>query len=216
MLGLSSVALSGEAPMARVIDMGKCGVSCIPGYSFLDLEALDEQYHPFEGAVEFCAYFNYLKNAFCLDTVIEIGTSSGGTTEFFRAVFDKTHKIEEGYAPSVLRKILPSQKKNRILLYLSPDTDGRWPLFQELEAISATHHDNCILVIDQIKVPDRDDIPYATFLGIECSYASIKECLDKIYSSYYYYYVIPKSLGAHAKCVVIPRRQEFSSGWYKG
>jgi hypothetical protein len=236
-LGYSLVAFTDELPAARVIDLGKMGVTCIPGFASLDLSILAEEYHPFNGAIELCPYFNYLKSAFHLDTVVETGTGIGETTSFFAFLFDTVHSMEVdvgafqkachnlrsepnatvyyGDSPDILRQILPSIKEERVLYYLDSysATSSRWPLLEELELISSTHKDNCIVVINEIKVPGRNDIPYRTFNGHECSFDYFKKALDKIFSSYIIYYVIPKSVNAGAKFVAVPQKRQFSGGW---
>lgn len=227
-LGYSTVAFSEGPSFPRVIDFGKMDISGIPGYDSLDLEELAEEYSPFNGAIELATYFNYLKNTFQIDTAIETGTWQGSTTAFLGYLFDEVRTMEinveafekalvtlrpysnvvvhYGNSPDILRQILPSFKSKRLLFYLDAHWLNEWPLLEEIEVISKTHKDNCIIVIDDFKVPDRSDIPYDAYSGGECSYEYIKLQLNKAYSDYYYYYVIPKSVNARAKFVAIPKK----------
>jgi len=235
-LSYATVIFSEEEPMARVIDLGKMDVSCIPGYKALDLSILAEEYSPFNGAIELCTYFHYLQDTFRLDTAIETGTSEGKTSAFLAFLFDKVHttdidvssfqnalialrpysniEVHYGDSPFILRQILPSKKNNRLLFYLDAhSSNNKWPLLEELEVIAQTHRDNCIIVINDFKIPGRNDIPYYAVGKKECSYEYIKSQLNKVFSSYVYYYVIPKSVNAGAKFVAIPKKRDFSSGW---
>lgn len=235
--GCSLAASADELSEARVIDIGKMGISCIPGSASFDLSTLAEEYNPFNGAIELCPYFSYLKDTFHLNAVVETGTGVGDTTSFFAFLFDTVHSMENdvevfqkacynlrselnaivyfGNSYDILRQILPSVKEERVLYYLDAysESSSRWSLLEELELISSTHKDNCIVVINNVKVPGRKDIPYRTFNGQECSFDYFKKPLDKIFSSYIAYYVIPQSLSAGAKFVAIPRKRQFSGGW---
>lgn len=233
----AAMASAEEDSSARMIDLGKMDVSCIPGYKSLDLTAVAEEYSPFNGAIELCPFFSYLHNTFHLDTAIETGTGTGETTAFLGFLFDKVHTtdidiptfqnalsalqphsnivVHYGDSPDILRQLLPQKTNHRILFYLDAHSDSlsKWPLLEELEIISKTHQDHCILVINDIKVPGRTDIPYYTAGGHECSYSYLKPQLEKIFSGYVCYYLIPKSVEARAKLVVIPRKGAFSRGW---
>jgi|SRR5579872_5014525 len=223
----STFAFAEGPSTARVIDFGKMDVAGIPGYNSLDLEALAQEYTPFNGAIELGTYFNYLKNTFHIDTAIETGTWQGATTAFLGYLFKEVRTMEinveafqnalvnlrpysnivvhYGNSPDILRQILPSFKGKRVLFYLDAHWFDYWPLPDELQLISKTHRDNCIIVIDDFKVPGRIDIPYDSCAQGEYSYECIKSHLDKVYSNYYYYYIIPKSVNARAKFVAIPK-----------
>lgn len=62
------------------------------------------------------------------------------------------------------------------------------------------------VVIDDFKVPHRNDLHYDQYGDIKCSYKCICNHLDQIYSSYKYYYVIPKNTMSRAKFVAIPKK----------
>ena len=109
-----------------------------------------------------------------------------------------------GSSQKVLSELLPFMKQERLLFYLDTHWGAHWPLLEELEEISKTHKDNCVIVIDDFKVPDRPDIPYDKYGSHECSLEYIKEKLAKLFSSYRVEFVIPKSVDSRAKVVLIP------------
>ncbi len=233
----STFAFSDEEAMPRTVDLGKMHPSCIPGYEDMDLDFLAEEYRPFQGAMELCPYFRYLLTSFNLDAAIETGSGTGETTAFLAFLFNRVNTMDNevtvfnkackylqaysnatahfGNSPDILRHILPSKKNDRLLFYLDAysKTAKRGPLLEELELISKTHRDNCIIVVNGIKVPGRNDIPYRTYGKSDCSYDYIKPLLNQIFSGYVCYYIIPKSPHLGAQLVVIPRTKTFSSGW---
>ncbi len=193
----------------------------------------------FNGAPEFGPLFEYLRNKFHIDTVIETGTYHGGTTSFFALVFDRVHTIEVveseyqiakkslnhypnvechlGSSEKVLNELLPSLKEKPLLFYLDAHWQDHWPLLEELGEIGKTHKDNCILVVDDFKVPGRTDIPYDSYGKKECSYKYIKNRLNEVFSNYKFYYLIPRSVAARAKFVGLPKqwlRDKVSSSFW--
>jgi predicted O-methyltransferase YrrM len=161
-----------------------------------------------------------------IEVVVETGTYLGKTTQFFSSFFQEVHTIEisdSNYAKAydllkefpnvhchlgsserVLYEILPGLQSKRALFYLDAHWRNYWPLLDELEAISQTHKDHCIVVIDDVKVPDREDIPYDRYKSNECSYEYMKEKLDRVFSKYDYFYLIPKKAASRAKLVAYP------------
>ena len=182
--------------------------------------------YAFNYAPEITTLFAALKKAYGIDTVIETGTFYGGTTIVFSYLFDVVHTIELntnnyliarenlksykninchfGSSEVVINEILPSLHDKKILFYLDAHWNSYWPLLSELEEISKTHKDNCVIVIDDFKVPGRTDIPYDYYGSHECSLNYIKDKLDKIFTSYDVHYLIPKSLNSRAKAIIIP------------
>jgi len=188
---------------------------------------MQKQFSPFNYAPELIPYFFYLKNQFQLSAAVETGTWKAETTKCLAFLFDQVHTIELqasfftdacetlsndlnthvhfGNSAEVLQKILPELSSSRTLFYLDAHWFSYWPLLDELNAIATTHKDNCIIVIDDVKVPGRSDIPYDVYHEIdECSYKYVEEALALIYSSYEYFYVIPNSVYSRAKLVIIP------------
>lgn len=184
-------------------------------------------YFAFNSAPEITPVFADLKHKYNISTAIETGTYYGSTTALFCSLFDEVHTIDSyepywhyssarlaaefqnvcchlGSSEKVFSYLLPTFKDKFLLFYLDAHWESFWPLLDELEEISKTHKDNCIVVIDDFKVPNRPDIPYDSYGRHECSYEYIKEKLDKIYTNYTYYYLIPKSPNSRAKFIAIP------------
>ncbi len=121
-----------------------------------------------------------------------------------------------GSSEKVLRDILPSLQDKRILFYLDAhayylDAERQgfhyWPILDELEEISKTHKDNCIVVIDDFKVPGTDIHGCLDLNGEnELSHGYIQSRLRKIFTGYTFHYLIPKNASRAAKFVAIPQK----------
>ncbi len=182
----------------------------------------------FNGAPEMASFFSYLKKVYSIDAAVETGTCLGNTTACLSALFDtvftieideqrcqKTaHDLKElsnvycllGNSGKVLEDILPGLQARTVLFYLDAHWDSYWPLRDELEQISKTHKDNCVVVIDDCKVPGRKDIPFDKYGEHECSYEYVKNQLAKVFTEYEVFYIIPKHNNSRAKLVVVPKR----------
>lgn len=180
----------------------------------------------FNSAPEIGSFLVYLKNSFDIKTVVETGTYKGNTTAYFAQLFERVHTIEVvqstfmdtkerlsfaphvechlGSSDTVFETLLPKLKGEMTLFYLDAHWHSHWPLLSELESISKTHKDNCVIVIDDFKVPGRPDIDYDKYKDDECSYEYIKEKLDKVFTNYEYRYLIPKNPKCRAKFVAYP------------
>jgi predicted O-methyltransferase YrrM len=191
-------------------------------------EAWRAGYYAFNYAPELALFFADLQKTHKIDTVVETGTFNGSTTVAFSHLFNHVHTIEVqedkyinavkkfksysnvrchlGSSEKVLKHLLPTISNKRSLFYLDAHWESFWPLLDELEEISKTHKDNCIIVIDDFKVPNRPDILYDYYKHHECSFEYVKSHLDKVYSSYTSFYLIPKSVDSRAKLVVIPKQ----------
>lgn len=224
----STLAYSADMLNQRVIDFSQIEESQVPGYDEDLSERIREVCQPFNLAPELSSYFNYLKETFDIEAAFETGTWQAETTKCLSLLFDEVHTVEVqvdvfekalgslkpysnaevhfGNSPDILRQVLPSLQGTRTLFYLDAHWFSDWPLLEELDCISKTHRDNCIIVIDDFKVPDRADIPYDAYGIHECSYEYVRDYMTKIFSSYVYYYVIPKSIWSRAKLVVIPKK----------
>lgn len=183
--------------------------------------------YAFNYAPEITPYFALLKQKYNIDAVVETGTYQGGTTVVFSYLFDEVHTIEIepnnynaskerlspyanvnchfGSSSEVLKELLPLLKGKRVLFYLDAHWQQYWPLLDELKEISKTHKDQCIIVVDDFKVPGRSDIPYDAYGSLECSFDYIKNQLKSNFSSYTPHYIIPKSPNCRAKFVAIPQ-----------
>ncbi len=195
-------------------------------YSAFDENAYRVGYYSFNYAPELTAIFAYLKRTYNIDTVVETGTFRGGTTVLFSYLFDYVHTIEIqkstyeqskqmlqshpnvqchlGSSEQVLTELLPKLTEKPLIFYLDAHWDSYWPLLDELKIIGQTHRDNCIIVIDDFKVPQRPEIDYDRYGVHECSYEYIRADLDKVFSAYTLHYLIPKSVKCRAKFIAIP------------
>lgn len=220
---------SDETNLPEIIDFAKSARIENGYYATLDINAWQLGCYAFNYAPELTPVFARLKQKYKIDAVVETGTFNGGTTALFALLFDDVHTIELVYATfqyaqsrlqqfpnvqchlgsseKVLKDLLPALKNKFILFYLDAHWESFWPLLDELEEISKTHKDNCIIVIDDFKVPGRSDIPYDYYGSHECSVEYIKSKLDKIYTSYTSHYLIPKSTMSRAKYIAIPTQK---------
>ena len=216
---------SDEYVLPTVIDFG----------TFPKIEAMTDTHDAwnlgccaFNFAPEITPVFAFLKYQYHIDTVVETGTFLGSTTLLFALLFDNVHTIENninyyqhskerlqkfsnvqchlGSSEEILKGLLPSLKGKPVIYYLDAHWNEFWPLLSEIEEIGKTHKDNCIIVIDDFKVPGRSDIPYDAYGTSECSYEYIEKSMSEIFSSYEYYYVIPDSPSSRAKFVAIPTK----------
>lgn len=186
----------------------------------------------FNGAPELGAFFAFLKETYQIDIAIETGTLNGDTTKFLATCFNEVHTIEIaenlnnrvkkifynrphvhchlGSSENILSEILPSLKSKTIVFYLDAHWGKYWPLLDEIEAISKTHKDNCVIIIDDIKVPNRKDLGYDAYtingINYECSYDYVKKQLDKLFTDYSVHYLIPEKTASRAKLVAIPKK----------
>lgn len=185
-------------------------------------------FNAFNDAPELGVVMRALIQDYGIETVVETGTFMGSTTMFFanvpnievhtidivekyylqaKGVFKNISKVSchLGSSDQVLAKILPNIQKKRVLFYLDAHWNQYWPLLNELKEIAKTHRNNCIIVIDDFKVPNRADIPYDSYGRHECSYSYIKSSLEPIFSDYSMHYLIPKDVTRKAKFVAIPK-----------
>lgn len=181
----------------------------------------------FNKAPDIGIFIDCLKKDYEIDVAIETGTCRGDTARFLCSSFNEVHTMEIssdyfqeartalqdcpnahcylGSSEKVLAQILPSLKDRRAIFYLDAHWNDYWPLLDELNEISKTHRDNCIIVIDDFKVPGRREISYDQYGSHSCSYKYIKEELSKLYTHYDFYYLIPKNIASRAKFIAIPR-----------
>ena len=194
-------------------------------YSSPELQELDAA---FNHAPELSSFFNYLKAKYHIDTAIETGTYQGSTTALFGRLFDEVHTIEIaedtynatkdalksyanihchlGSSEKVLKELLPTVKGKPVLFYLDAHWLDHWPLLEELQEIAKTHKDNCIVVIDDIKVPGKKKFPFDAYGNHECSHEYVKENLGEVFTDYTFHYILPKSVHSRAKFVAIPKK----------
>lgn len=181
----------------------------------------------FNHAPDMGVFIASLAKSYGITTVIETGTWLGYTADFLSLVFDEVHTIEIseihyllaeerlknssnvirhfGSSEKVLHTILPDLQEQRLLFYLDAHWGVDWPLLNELEEIARTHKDNCLIIIDDFKIPDRPDISYDSYGGNDASFEYVKDKLSLIYSDYTYFYLISKDPNSRGKFVVMPK-----------
>ena len=211
----------------KVVDFSEIDVTELPGYQSENWGWIAKRCKPFNNAQEIGIYINYLKEALQLEVAVETGTWQGETAKCLAFLFQAVHTIEvqsdifkkakntfrnhsnvnlyHGNSPEVLNKILPTLENKRALFYLDAHWFSDWPLIAELEAIGKTHYDNCVIVIDDIKVPGRGDIPHDAYGQHECSYDYVERALPFVFSSHSCFYLVPKSVYSRAKLVILPQ-----------
>jgi hypothetical protein len=160
--------------------------------------------YAFNSAPEVGSFLTYLKALYQIDIAVETGTFKGNTTAYLALLFSEVYTIEVlgstyqsssnklkifpnvqcllGSSDVVLKDLLPRLKGRPVLFYLDAHWNEWWPLREEIREIGKTHRDNCVIVIDDIKVPKRPDIVFDV------------------------HYVIPAKLNSRAKLVILPRR----------
>jgi predicted O-methyltransferase YrrM len=217
---------SAHEELPYVIDFSKFKAS-IFDYGLYEKESLVLGYYAFNYAPELGPVIGILKRDYKLDLAIETGTHRGGTTAFFSLFFDEVHTIDinehflnqtkealksfnniqyhMGSSETVLRDLLPKIKNKIPLVYLDAHWGAFWPLLDEIEELSKTHKDNCVVIIDDFKVPGRNEIPYDHYGEHECSFEYVKPQIDKLFTEYSIHYLIPKTVSCRAKLVVTPK-----------
>lgn len=189
-------------------------------------DLFDLGYCGFNYAPELTSFVLMLKDKYNLNSCIETGTFKGDTTIVFSRIFNKVDTIEInssflefakiklnrqknitfhlGNSKEILETILPSLKNSRPFFYLDAHWNEFWPLLDEIKIIGKYFKDNCIIVIDDFKVPYRNDISFDKYGDHECSMEYIKDSLPEVFSSYDLIFLIPKSQSSKAKAVLIP------------
>lgn len=196
-------------------------------YSFFSELGFDLGVYAFNYAPEITPFLAKLKKEHSIDTVVETGTSYGGSTVVFSLLFDEVHTIEVipeafdkakknlsrcsnvqpylGHSTAVLPELCEKLQSKRVLFYLDAHWYEDFPLLEEIKIISKTHRDRCILVIDDFKVPGRSDVDYDQYPRGECSFEYIESALGDLFSHASVHFLIPKNLKSRAKLVVIPQ-----------
>lgn len=181
---------------------------------------------PFNNCPEIGIFIVYLKKRYNINTAIETGTYKGHTSMFLSYLFNSVHTTEInqseyndtykilkncsnitchlGSSDKVFQHLLPSLKGERLFFYLDAHWNDFWPLLDEIREIGKTHFNNCIIMIDDFKVPNRPDIEFDKYGNHECSMEYIQNELNKVYSSYSYHFLIPFNKERRAKLLIIP------------
>lgn len=222
---LSAALFVSQCLLPQYIDLGRLPPHD-PSHQKLDHWTLGRA--AFNSAPEIGSFILYLKSKYPIDCVVETGTNLGATSAFFSLHFSQVHTIELladvhkqatanlshcpnvychlGSSEKVLEELLPELERKPLLFYLDAHWQQHWPLLAELDEISKTHRDNCIIVIDDFKVPGRKDIIFDVYGKCECSYEYIRKHLDKVFTSYTYHFIIPYNKNCRAKFVAIPQK----------
>ena len=183
--------------------------------------------YAFNAAPEIGAFFYYIKKLYDIDIAIESGTNVGHSSRYFSTYFKEVHTVEVdnnyfrkssnilkdcsnvhchfGSSDKIFNKILPLLKNKRIFFWLDGHGCGPWPLLNELEEISKTHKNNCVITVDDFKIPGRPDIKFDKWNNQECSYEYISEKLNLVFSDYYCSYLVPANINARAKFIAVPK-----------
>jgi hypothetical protein len=181
----------------------------------------------FNGAIDIGDFVQLLQNEYQIDIAIETGTFWGATAHFLSSCFDQAYTVEIsneyyrwaqlflrdcsnvssilGSSQLKLIDILPSLQSKKIFFYLDAHFAHDAPLLDELDAISQVQTRECAIMIDDIKVPDRPEIPYNVYNGNECCYSYIASKLSQISSDYDFYYIIPQNVTFRAKFLALPK-----------
>ena len=83
-----------------------------------------------------------------------------------------------------MRIILPKLSEEPVLFYLDANEYDDWSLLEELEVISRTHKDNCVVVIDDCKVLIRSNVPFYSYKGEELRLKYVQCALNNIFSDF--------------------------------
>ncbi len=190
-------------------------------------QAWTEGSSSFNQAPELIPFFVFLQQEYGIQAVVETGTFRGETTALFAVLFNEVHTIEIaetqyhvsknalsrfsnvcchfGSSSEVLSQITPNLAGKPTVFYLDAHWNEYWPLLDEITEIGKVFKDNCIIVIDDIKVPGRKSFPYDRYADIECSYKYVEKHLGKVFTDYTVHYLLPKRVDSRAKLVIIPK-----------
>lgn len=189
-------------------------------------------YHAFNYSPELAPFFENLAQKAGISVAVETGTEEGRTSVALANLFRQVHTIEfashkynatkknlsqfsnvhcyQGDSVQVLQQLLPKLQSQPVFFYLDAHGFGSFPLNRELEEISKTHKDNCVVVIDDFQVPGRPEIGYDSYPEGECSFAFIQSSLGKVFNDYECLLVIPKNPAWRAKFVAFPRHWDIN------
>lgn len=146
--------------------------------------------------------FIKLRDKFNIDTVIELGSCVGGTTNWLAKSFREVHTIEIeqrfqefakqrcaehgnikfhlGSTVDVLAGILSEYRGKPVLLFVDSHWGDHFPLFDELDIIRDSGVIPIIIVHD-CKVPGEPALGYDSYKGVDISYDQMEFHLNSIY-----------------------------------
>ncbi|MCH9617126.1 MAG: hypothetical protein SP4CHLAM5_04780 [Chlamydiia bacterium] len=177
-----------------------------------DYKNREENKYVFNSEYELCKSVEMLKERFNLSVAVESGSFMGGTTNFLSSIFPRvdSFEINEKYIdaakirfkdqPNVyihgedsgkmLGDLLSKLPVERIFFYLDAHWGEYWPLRDEIKQITEHCKDNCIVMIDDVRVPGNDKIGYDTYQDRICGYEYVKDVVDELFTSYKVYHLI--------------------------
>lgn len=175
---------------------------------------IDRNLKGFEGDSFIKKKFEYFRDKFNIDTVIETGTYLGGTTkvlsEMFRWVFtielteemwhrsgeylkgvknvSRLHGSSDTKLDLLLFRMVPELNKNEVLMFfLDAHFYDHCPLLGELKAI-ADHKIKPVIAIHDFQVPGRPELGFDTWNGQDFTFEWIADSLDAIYGKGNYHW----------------------------
>lgn len=151
---------------------------------------------------------NEIIKRFNIKTIVETGTYTGVTTKWFAENSEKVYTIEidesvynyatdnnnhvniefylgssEEHLPTILEKI---NKDEFILFYLDAHSK-ECPIKKELEIIGKYFKDNCIIIIDDFKVPNRP-FQFDIYENFDLNFILIEDSLNHVFTNYNFFY----------------------------
>ena len=167
--------------------------------------------HAFNNDTTILDTIKMLVDTFKINYIIETGTHEGYTTEnlaincptleidtieinneFYNNSKNKLSKYSSvnclmGSSDTILSVRLPNLISKNILFYLDAHWGEDWPLLNELEYISQNFKDNCCIVIDDFKVPNRN-FNYDTYKNTALNLDYVKDHINKIFKEPFYFF----------------------------
>jgi len=157
-----------------------------------------------------------LIKTFEITQIIETGTYRGDTTAFIAEKYpekqittievnDEYYNIAKnrlndfknivmhnGDSPSVLNNILKHMVQDKILFYLDAHWFNNFPLNGELRTIANTHKDNCCVIIDDFKVPNKQHLKYDMYgvnqIHTELDLNYIRDSMNVLFSKPFFFF----------------------------
>jgi len=144
-----------------------------------------------------------LRDEHNIKTVIELGTFTGRTSEFFAKNFENFYGCEinpEYFAfakerlrfygnafvfnqdsESFLNEILPLEGKGKVLIFQDSHWGDHWPIINELQIIQSKGL-KPVIVIHDFKVPGHEnDLGYDSYKGVDLGMELVEDALAGVY-----------------------------------
>jgi predicted O-methyltransferase YrrM len=214
------------SPAYELIEFGKIEPTCAAQNAIA--KGWEYGLYSFNGAPEIGTLITAIRKKYNIKIAVETGTYLGNSAAFFANLFDTVYTIEidesiyKKVAPSlkifpnvqailgssskVLPEILPELSNEFILFYLDAHWGEYWPILDEINAISVTHKNKCVIVIDDVKVPNRPEFGFDSYHGQDLSFEYVKQALSEVFTSYQVIYLLPKDPRHRAKMLIMPKQ----------